>query len=239
MVSKPLSWLLNGNRNAVICSWLFMNQDGCSRIRRSLSRNSSDKLRKWRCRISKHGQNLWCFNIHNKRALALANALLYFEENQMSSEIYLSAACQQKLELSIKASFSTFFLTLIFTSPADLSLKKKPLTYKWIMRIFVSPCPYQSVCHCSVFCPFVGLWQKLTSLLSLKFPVTDRFLILLYLRWLFACFCHKKASYGPNGPDGQNGLFSVTVKSKVVHQVHMVHSKFFGVFDNRCNSCLF
>ena len=145
MVSKPLSWLLNGNRNAVICSWLFMNQDGCSRIRRSLSRNSSDKLRKWRCRISKHGQNLWCFNIHNKRALALANALLYFEENQMSSEIYLSAVWQQKLELSIKASFSTFFLTLIFTSPADLSLKKKPLTYKWIIRIFVSPCPYQSV----------------------------------------------------------------------------------------------
>ena len=52
-----------------------------------------------------------------------------------------------------------------------------------------------------------------------------------HLRWLFACFCHKKASYGPNGPDGQNGLFSATVKSKVVHLVHKVHQVHLKLFE--------
>ena len=72
-----------------------------------------------------------------------------------------------------------------------------------------------------VFCLIDGLWQKLISLLCLKFPAADRFLNWSTLcfwnrRGCFICslyftahFWHKPAFCGPNGQSGQNGLKKV------------------------------
>ena len=96
------------------------------------------------------------------------------------------------------------------------------------------------------FCLIDGLWQNIISPLSLKFPVVDRFSIVLYSLSLkpYACLICRETNQHFMDPMDQidqmdDFIFLITQKVHWVHWVHPVHFKLFCVFDAKCNDSLF